>query len=230
MYLRFPAVGRAILFIASLVCRYKLYIAYIAVQLSCLIRHLSSTKFLRFWSELDLPCSARIVENVDNVENVRRSQSERPRNMGSPTNGPDCIPLVHAWDRRCRKPMIRWNLAWRTRPSDRALGEVLMHFHLPRWKMFHWSKTTWYAVPSWTWTAFATTAGLRVADVASLMLSITHLWPPMLFCWRQNTFLQQFTIRVYRYRRTCILFNCLRVSIVVSQRSGTTGSHITTSY
>ena len=125
----------------------------------------NKTTLLRFWSELDLPCSARIVENVDNVENVRRSPSEQPRNMGSPTNGPDCIPVVHAWDRRCRKPMIRWNLAWRTRPSDRALGKVLMHFHLPRWKMLHWSKTTWYAVPSWTWTAFAT-AGLRVADVA----------------------------------------------------------------
>jgi len=49
-----------------------------------------------FWSELDLPCSARIVENAENVENVRRSPSEQPRNMGSPTNGPECIPLVHA--------------------------------------------------------------------------------------------------------------------------------------
>lgn len=30
------------------------------------------------------------------------------------------------------------------------------------------------------------------------MLSITHLWPSMLFCWRQSAFLQRFTIRVYR--------------------------------
>lgn len=171
----------------------------------------NKTTLLRFWSELDLPCSARIVENVDNVENVRRSPSEQPRNMGSPTNGPDCIPLVHAWDRRCGKPMIRWNLAWRTRPSDRALGKVLMHFHLPRWKMLHWSKTTWYAVPSWTWTAFAT-AGLRVADVASLMLSITHLWPSMLFCWRQSTFLQRFTIRVYRCNAELAYFSIVSES------------------